>query len=149
MVLFLLSHRVAISNYRIKSCQDDQVEFSYRDRRDGDRQKRRRLACDEFISRFLSHILPDGFTRIRHYGFLSNRNKYKALAQIRQLIGAREPVAAEKLSTAEWLREFLELDPGRCPCCGKVLNETELPRFYVPLKMVGVTVSCFTPRGPP
>ena len=71
------THRVAISNHRIKSCENGLVEFTYRDRRDGDRQKRRQLRCQEFIGRFLNHVLPDGFTRIRHYGFLCGAQQAK------------------------------------------------------------------------
>ena len=77
------------------------------------------------------------------------RNKRKALAQIRQLIGAKASVACEPLTSAEWLSEMLGLDTSRCPCCGKTLFETELPRFYIPLKLVAVITCLFTPRGPP
>lgn len=143
------THRVAISNNRIKSCEDGQVEFTYRDRRDGDRLKRRKLSGEEFLSRFLSHVLPDRFTRIRHYGFLASRNKSKSLAQIRCLIGATEPVVSEPLSVAEWLKDTLGIDPNRCPCCGEVLLETELRPFYVPLKRLATIIHSSTPRAPP
>jgi hypothetical protein len=142
------THRVAISNHRIKSCEEGHVEFTYRDRRDGDRQKRRKLDCHEFIGRFLNHVLPEGFTRIRHYGFLASRNKRKALAQIRLLIGAREPEVSEKLTAAEWLQELLGIDPNRCPCCGEILNETDLRPFYIPFKQIA-TIIDQPKRGPP
>ena len=75
------THRVAISNHRLLSCENRQVEFSYRDRADGDRRKTTSLPAEEFIRRFLLHILPPGFMRIRHYGFLANRAKKTCLAQ--------------------------------------------------------------------
>ena len=65
------THRVAISNHRIKACTQATVTFSYRDRGDGNRRKQRELAWDEFMGRFLGHVLPDGFVRIRHSGFLA------------------------------------------------------------------------------
>ena len=69
------THRVAISNDRIRGCEDGQVRFSYRDRQDGDRRKVETLSADKFISRFLRHVLPDRFTRGRHYGFLAGRQQ--------------------------------------------------------------------------
>ncbi len=64
------THRVALSNDRILNVDHDQVTLSYRDRKDGDRKKTLTLEAHEFIRRFLLHVLPDGFMRIRHFGFL-------------------------------------------------------------------------------
>ena len=69
------THRVAITNNRIIACRDGDVTFSYRDRRDGDRRKQLSLPANQFIARFLTHVLPTRFTRIRHYGYLANRFK--------------------------------------------------------------------------
>src|SRR5437870_4717529 len=80
------THRVALSNDRILQVENGQVTFSYRDRKDGDRKKTVALAAQEFIRRFLLHVLPDGFMRIRHFGFLANRSKKHALAQCRKLL---------------------------------------------------------------
>ena len=64
------THRVALSNDRILKVENGEVTLSYRDRRDGDRKKTMTLDAQEFIRRFLLHVLPDGFMRIRHFGFL-------------------------------------------------------------------------------
>ncbi len=94
------THRVAISNHRILSLQDSQVEFSYRDRRDGDRKKTKKLPAEEFIHRFLKHVLPSGFMRIRHYGLLASRAKKKNLALCRKLLGCPEPEPEEQKTIA-------------------------------------------------
>lgn len=129
------THRVAISNERILACSEEHVVFSYRDRSDGDRKKQRRLRWDVFIGRFLNHVLPDRFVRIRHYGFLSTRNRRQALAKIRKLIGAQEPVILEALDLTTWLQEILGIDPANCPCCGEPLREVAIPAYYVPLRL--------------
>ena len=67
------THRVAISNDRLLSCDDGQVRFTWRDRRHGDKKKVARVPAEEFLDRFAKHILPDRFQRIRHYGLLANR----------------------------------------------------------------------------
>jgi hypothetical protein len=71
------THRVALSNDRILGIDHDQVTLCYRDRKDGDRKKTLPIGAHEFIRRFLLHVLPDGFMRIRHFGFLANRSKNK------------------------------------------------------------------------
>jgi len=81
------THRVAISNNRILDIEDGRVTFHWKDYRDNDRQKQMILPADEFIRRFLIHVLPDGFQRIRYYGFLSNRHREEKLALCRQLLG--------------------------------------------------------------
>lgn len=122
------AHRVAISNHRLLACDDGQVTFTYRDRTDGDRRKTLTLPADEFISRFLTHVLPKGFTRIRHYGFLANRHKAEKLARIRQLLGARPLQAQPEQTAQQWLEAVLGIDTTQCPCCGGPLfEETLLP----------------------
>ena len=69
------SFRVAISNERIKNVEDDKVTFEYKDYKDNSKIKEMTISCEEFIRRFLLHVLPDNFTKIKHYGLLSNRNK--------------------------------------------------------------------------
>ena len=69
------THRIAISNERIKHVRDGKVTFTYRDRKGGNRLKESTLSASEFIRRFLSHVLPGSYTRIRHFGFLSNRSR--------------------------------------------------------------------------
>jgi hypothetical protein len=122
------THRVAISNHRLISLADGKVSFYYRDRRDGDQRKIAVLPADQFIRRFLQHVLPDRFMRIRHYGFLANRAKQEALARCREQLGAAQPEAEQPDKTlADWMLELTGLDIARCPECGAQLVKTELP----------------------
>jgi hypothetical protein len=81
------THRVAISNNRLVSMDNGKVSFRWKDYRNGNRQKTMTLEAGEFIRRFLIHVLPDGFHRIRYYGFLGNCHRARKLAQCRQLLG--------------------------------------------------------------
>jgi Putative transposase len=81
------THRVAISNNRLVSMDNDKVRFRWKDYRDGSSQKIMALEAWEFIRRFLIHVLPDGFHRIRYYGFLGNCHRARKLAQCRELLG--------------------------------------------------------------
>ena len=85
------THRVAISNSRLLDVDDQQVHFHYRDRPAGDIRKLASLPADEFLRRFLLHVLPKGFTRIRHYGLSAGRSKNELLPHCRHLLGAAEP----------------------------------------------------------
>jgi predicted Zn-ribbon and HTH transcriptional regulator len=125
------THRVALSNNRILSVQDGQVTFTYRDRKDKDRLKSMTLDAQEFIRRFLLHVLPGGFIRIRHFGFLANRAKKHALPQCRKLLGL-SPALPEmpKRSAQDLLRELTGIDLSRCPSCklGTMIVVGELAR---------------------
>ncbi len=88
------THRVAISNARLVSITDHEVAFRWKDYRHNSRPRIMTLAADEFIRRFLLHTLPDGFHRIRHYGFLANGHRAAKLALCRRLLEAAEPAAA-------------------------------------------------------
>src|SRR6266851_5506117 len=81
------THRVAISNHRIADIEDGQVTFNWRDYRDNNQQKIMTLSAEEFIRRFLLHVLPSGFHRIRYYGFLGNRYRKEKLEHCYQLLG--------------------------------------------------------------
>jgi len=85
------THRVAISNNRLVGYRDGQVTFRYKDYARQGVQRTMTLAAAEFIRRFLVHVLPDGFMRIRHYGFLANRHRTEKLATCRRLLGRDEP----------------------------------------------------------
>ena len=124
------THRVAISNERLLSCNDGEVRFTYRDRRDGDRVKIATLSADEFIGRFLAHVLPNRFLRVRHYGFLANRAKQKSLARCRAFLGVAPPTHRndQPRTLADWLRKTLGIDPNCCPHCGDTLHREPLPR---------------------
>lgn len=113
------THRVAIANHRIVEVRDGQVRFTYRDRRQGDGVRTLSLKAHAFIRRFLLHVLPHGFRRIRHIGFLANRCKARALGQCRQLLG--QPLGAPKpcaKSVAEWMQQWTGIDITCCPNCG-------------------------------
>ena len=112
------THRVALSNERILSVQNGQVTLSYRDRKDGNRKTTIPLDAQEFIRRFLLHVLPDGFMRIRHFGFLANRSKKQALSQCRRLLKI-EPALPEtpKESAKDLLLRITGIDLSRCPSC--------------------------------
>ena len=88
------THRVAIANGRLISLHDGQVTFRWRDSGDGNRQKLMTLDAVEFIRRFLLHILPRGFVKIRHFGFLANRHRRKALELCRLLVPEPQPNSA-------------------------------------------------------
>jgi hypothetical protein len=129
---------VALSNNRILQVQDGEVTLSYRDRKDGDRKKIITLEAHEFIRRFLLHVLPDGFMRIRHFGFLANRSKKQALAQCRKLLDC-DPALPQSpiLSAKDLLLKITGIDLSRCPCChagtmitvGDLVPWSRLPRW--------------------
>ena len=118
------THRVAISNNRLISADAETVAFCWKDYRikTGDRRSVMRLATDEFIRRFLIHILPDGFHRIRHYGLLASAGRKANIAKIRNLLGEAIPVATPETS-AEPIPLTLR-EP--CPCCGGPMRIIEI-----------------------
>jgi hypothetical protein len=95
------THRIAITNSRILSMNDAQVSFRYKDYRDGGAQKVMRLDGEEFVRRFLLHVLPKGLMRIRHFGFLANRCRRLRLACIRQALAVAEKALAGEGTTAQ------------------------------------------------
>jgi len=117
------THRVAISNSRLISADDGQVVFHYRDRAAGDVRKTMSLPADQFLRRFLCHVLPSGFQRIRHYGLLASRTKRDLLARCRELLGTPAPTPPEKKTAADWLLTVLGIDIQRCPACGQATLE--------------------------
>ena len=114
------THRVAIANSRLVQIEDGTVAFRWKDYRHHDRQKVMTLSADEFLRRFLLHVLPDGFQRIRHYGLLGNRNRVAKLAQCRRLLEAPPP-PAPVLATLTDPRDRYEALTGcsqhLCPVC--------------------------------
>lgn len=119
------THKIAISNTRILSCENDAVSFRWKDYRDG-KQKVMTLDVEEFIRRFLLHVLPKGFVRIRHYGTLSNANRNKKLAVIKRYMGVKLYRPAPRTSR-EILSEILGRDLSRCPVCGGILLPGPIP----------------------
>ena len=112
------TRRIAISNHRIKEITDDNVVFSYKDRRDKNKQKIMSLAGEEFLRRFLLHVMPAGFTRIRHYGFMSSRHKTIALQTIRQDLNVEVVLQKKKPSWQQIAITRMGFDPSRCSGCG-------------------------------
>lgn len=115
------THRVAISNHRIISMQDGQVSFKWRDYKDGSKEKVMTISTTEFMRRFLLHILPPQFTKIRHYGFLASAAKKKKLRLCKKLTGAKLTLPKEKLSTVDLIKKLTGRDITLCPCCGSPL----------------------------
>lgn len=115
------THRIAISDERIVAMEDDDVTFSYKDRTDGDRRKTMTLPAEAFLRRFLLHVLPGGFVRIRHYGFLANSVRRDRIARCRELLGVRVEPAVPPATRESWTELLLRLtgkDVTRCPRCG-------------------------------
>jgi hypothetical protein len=114
------THRVAISNHRIVDIEDRQVQFQWRDYRDNHQQKIMTLSAEEFIRRFLLHVLPNGFHRIRYYGFLGNRYRKEKLEHCRQLLNMTRP-AQDSSQPSEDYRDRYEKLTGhslqKCPVC--------------------------------
>ena len=109
------THRIAISNHRIKSIEDGKVSFSYKDYRQGGIQKVMALDACEFLRRFCLHILPPGFVKIRHYGILASRAKPKLKMQ--QMKMGISIVPRPKMDWKQVAREAMGFDPDACPCC--------------------------------
>jgi hypothetical protein len=116
------THRVAISNNRLLDIADGQVCFRYKDYRHDAQQKTMTLEAEEFIRRFLLHVLPPGFQRIRYYGFLGNRYRKEKLARCRHLLGmpayeGDEPAQAAAPDYRERYEALTGVSLRRCPVC--------------------------------
>ena len=120
------THRVAISNRRLIAADERSVTFQYKDYRvDGpERFKTMRLATGEFIRRFLIHVLPKGFHRIRHYGLLANGNRADNVAKARELLAMPRPVAEPEPEAAA--SDQPSLHTRACPCCGSRMIVIEI-----------------------
>jgi hypothetical protein len=125
------THRVAISNNRIISIDNGRVTFTYKDRQKDDEIKKMTLDADEFIRRFLLHVLPKGLMKIRYFGFLSHTNKKKDIALIRNLIDP-DAKLPEKIneSISEMMLRLTGIDISCCPQCkkGKMIRIRKLPK---------------------
>ena len=126
------THRVAISNNRILSVTETEVTFSARGKKPGDPKREITISHEEFIRRFLMHVLPAGFQKIRYYGFLNNRMKSRNLKVIFRIQGGqrfRKRYAG--LSMAELLKAVWNIDLSICPECG-CASMQQLGRSYAP-----------------
>ena len=109
------THRVAISNNRLTELKDGYVTSRWKDYSDGNKQKTMTLSAEEFIRRFLTHILPRGFRKIRHFGLFASRDKRKRLALCKRLTRTR--VIIKRESMIERFVRILGADFNLCPCC--------------------------------
>jgi len=126
------THRVALSNDRLVALDGSQVTFRWRDSADDDKIKLLTLEAFEFIRRFLLHVLPDRFVKIRHYGLLSNRGRKRKLLRCQKLLGVsikEETEASPKETWQDLLTRITGIDPRVCPFCsqGKMVEKGILP----------------------
>jgi len=116
------THKIAITNSRIVTVKDNRVYFKWRDYKDKNKEKVMNLSVFEFIRRFLMHVLPKGFFKIRHFGLLSNRNKKTKLKLCQKLTGSKFSVV-KRLSRQEILIKLFGPNILCCPLCGsKFIN---------------------------
>ncbi len=123
------THRVAIANSRIKQVEDGMVTFTFKNRKKG-LTETLTITAVEFIRRFLLHSLPQRFVRIRHYGFLANRDRSKNLTAIRQLMGLSDPLVKPVSTVEEMMQKITGIDITLCPCCqkGKMQPFKQIPK---------------------
>ena len=132
------THRVAIANHRLQKVEGGWVTFSYRDRKNGGKLKAMTLRAEEFIRRFLLHVVPGSYMRIRHFGFLANRNKERDLGRCRELLGVAhqilESTPVSGVSAQELLLQLTGLDLTKCPGCqkGTMVVIEQIPKFSLP-----------------
>ena len=112
------THRVAISNHRLIGMEDGKVTFRWKDYAHGGKKRKMTLAAEEFIRRFLLHVLPKGLVRIRHYGWMANRCRRQQAALVRTLLGVAAAEPAPPNSDNNHAR--------RCPICGGVIQVVEM-----------------------
>ena len=122
------TNRVAIANSRLVGLDDGQVSFTWKDYRHGGATKTMTLPADEFIHRFLQHTMPDGFHRIRHFGFLANHHRAAKLALCRSLLATPPPEPPSARRWQDRLRDLTGQDVEVCPCCGgRMLTISTIP----------------------
>ena len=114
------THRVAISNFRLVRIDEAGVTFSWKDYADQSRLREMTLSGEEFLRRFLLHVLPDRFVRIRYFGLLANRHRQEDLARCRELLlGGSPRPKFEKTNWRELYQKLTGLDPSQCEVCGQ------------------------------
>jgi hypothetical protein len=142
--------KIAISDKRLVSYDGHTVRFRYRDRKDRNRLKTAKAEAPEFARRFLQHVLPPGFVRIRRYGLLSNRVRKQLLERCRDLLGADAPLllAPPGESRSAAIRRIFGVDPDLCPTCklGRLIVRARWRATSLPLDVI---LDTLVPRGPP
>ena len=128
------THKVAISNHRICSIndQDGTITFAYKDYADGDKQKQMVLDGREFIRRFEQHILPKGFTKIRTHGYLSNRNRHQRINDVLKKMKLPQHKGLVTIPLQLRMMERYGMDINQCPCCKQ--PTLQLLKIYYPWK---------------
>lgn len=126
------THRIAISNHRLVEIKDGTVTFTYKDYKTGTPNKTMRLQANEFIRRFLLHVLPNGFQRIRYYGFMANCHRTKKLALCRRLLHAEptnQPPSHKPQDRLTLFQSLTGVDPLQCPRChkGRLVRSDNMP----------------------
>ena len=126
------THKIAISNHRIIACDGQSVTFKWRDYADGNKEKVMRLPPHEFIRRFLRHVLPSGFMRIRGFGFLANACKSKKIKIIQIALKHKPPSPVKKRDAAALMLELTGKDITICPYCkkGKLRRTDVIPSKF-------------------
>jgi hypothetical protein len=141
------THRVAISNSRLLDFEDGFVRFHYKDYAHGNRKRVMRLHASEFVRRFLLHVLPAGFVRIRYYGILSNRCRQENLALCRTLLGIKISVQTESPDPRKQPENSVPVTPTRvCPNCGagQMILIEQFPPMAVGERITLEAGSCMT-----
>lgn len=111
------THRIAISNSRLRRIDGEDVVFTYKDRKDGGKTKELQIKGTEFVKRFLNHIVPRKFNRIRHYGFLGRRGKKKLLPLCKKLLKVNVETKSNETEWQELLKIHMGVDPTKCRVC--------------------------------
>jgi hypothetical protein len=112
------SHKVAISNERIIKIENDSVFFKWKDYKENGKHKIMSLSGNEFIRRFLLHVLPSGFFKIRYFGLFASRNRKLLLAKCKKAMGIKDKKSIyQGLSKMQILKIVSGIDPEICPCC--------------------------------
>jgi hypothetical protein len=137
------THRIAISNRRILNIADGRVTFSYKDRQKNDQEKVLTVAVEEFVRRFLLHVLPAGFHKIRHYGLLASRNRKT------KLLAAQLRLAPEPQGQFPHSGLVVEGQPTAKPCCPVCGSNERVKMEVLPPKVFRANMSRPTARAPP
>jgi hypothetical protein len=137
------THRVALTNDRLLALREGRVRFRWKDYADARREKEMELEGTEFLARFLLHVLPKGFPRIRHYGLLANRRKDQKLQRCRELLGQQQREEVREEPLAALMLRVTSLDITLCPYCrtGHLRQVALLPPLLGPIDAL--------PRAPP
>jgi hypothetical protein len=124
---------VAIANHRLQSIKDGKVSFAYKDRQNGNARRTMTISAEEFIRRFMLHVLPKGFTKIRYFGFLSHTRKKSAITRIRRIISPLLVAPEVKKETIqEIMLRVTGIDITLCPECGKgrITTQARIPATF-------------------